>query len=119
VLSNTFRAGSSNIPYAYPTGYTANKFWEESTCNPNITYLDWDYLTNPYVGTGNMATPAPSLPPGISYSDAQYGPSSHHSGVTNHLLADGSVQSISNDIDVAAYMFLITRNNGDPFPDFQ
>ncbi|MGA2620882.1 MAG: DUF1559 domain-containing protein [Thermoguttaceae bacterium] len=45
-----------------------------------------------------------------------YGPSSGHTAVVNHLFVDGSVHAISKQIDGAAYMFLITRNNADPFP---
>ena len=56
--------------------------------------------------------------PGLSGAGAgtliKYGPSSNHTGVVNHGMADGSVQSISEDIDAAAYMFLITRNGADP-----
>jgi len=47
----------------------------------------------------------------------QYGPYSYHSGgIVNHLMVDGSVHGISFDIDVAAYMFMITRESGDPAP---
>ena len=45
-----------------------------------------------------------------------YGPSSNHAAVVNHLMADGSVHCLSKQIDVSAYMFLITRNGGDPSP---
>jgi hypothetical protein len=45
-----------------------------------------------------------------------YGPSSGHPGVVNHLMADGSVHCLSKNIDVSAYMFLITRSGGDPNP---
>jgi hypothetical protein len=31
-------------------------------------------------------------------------------------MVDGSVHTIMNDIDVAAYMFMITREAGDPAP---
>ena len=44
----------------------------------------------------------------------KYGASSGHGGVVNHLFGDGAVWSISKEIDVAVYMFLITRRNGDP-----
>ena len=43
-----------------------------------------------------------------------YGPSSGHPAVVNHLMADASVRSLSKQIDVAAYMFIITRNGNDP-----
>jgi hypothetical protein len=45
-----------------------------------------------------------------------YGPSSGHPSVVNHLMGDASVHSLSKQIDVAAYMFIITRNGGDPNP---
>ena len=47
------------------------------------------------------------------------GPQSQHPSVTNHLMVDGSVHTLSNTIDVAAYMFLITRESGDPAPAFE
>ena len=43
-----------------------------------------------------------------------YGPSSNHNGLTIHGFVDGSVHDLSNTIDVALYMALITRNEGDP-----
>ena len=45
-----------------------------------------------------------------------YGPSSGHAYVVNHLMADGSVHCLSKQIDVSAYMFLITRKGSDPNP---
>ncbi len=91
---------AKNYPYYHPTGYTANMHWEKSTIPPNIdqTYLDWDYDASPYSGTGSI----------------KYGPSSHHTGVTNHCFADGSVHAISNQIDAALYFFLSTRGGGEP-----
>jgi hypothetical protein len=44
-----------------------------------------------------------------------YGPSSGHPSVVNHLMGDGSVQALNKDLDIAAYFFLITKANGDPF----
>ena len=49
------------------------------------------------------------------YGDAHYGPSSGHPQVVNHLFGDGSVHSLLKDIDVATYMFLITKNGHDPY----
>ena len=45
-----------------------------------------------------------------------YGPSSGHSAIVNHLMADGSVHCLSKQIDCSAYMFLITKNGSDPNP---
>ena len=46
-----------------------------------------------------------------------YGPSSGHPAVVNHLMADAyGILSLSKQIDVSAYMFIITRNGGEPNP---
>ncbi len=102
-------------PFWHPTGYTPRMHFEESTIPVGMrqTYLGWDYDSNPY-GDGGVSTPSAAASGPI-----KYGPSSDHSGVTNHVFADGSVHSIRNSIDPALYMFLITRNNGDPTPDFE
>ena len=66
------------------------------------TYMAYDFANadpGPYAGTDPANT---------------YGPSSGHPGVVNHLFADGTVRSLSKDTDFAFYMFLITRNGGDP-----
>ena len=60
-----------------------------------------------------------STPSTAASEPIRLGPSSDHSGVTNHLYADGSVHAISNAIDAAAYMFIITRNGGDSAPDLK
>ena len=66
------------------------------------TYLDWDYDKNPYDGgDGTIA--------------GKYGASSQHPEVVNHLSCDGSVYSLSKDIDVSVYMHMITRHGDDPF----
>ena len=44
----------------------------------------------------------------------QCGPSSGHPGGVNHLMGDGAVKTLSRDIDVATYFFLITRAGHDP-----
>lgn len=47
-----------------------------------------------------------------------HGPSSFHPGVVNHGLADGSVRSVSEEIDPRLYMHLITRAGGEPVNTF-
>ncbi len=47
-----------------------------------------------------------------------HGPSSEHPGVVNHGLADGSVRSVSEDIDPTLYMHLITRAGREPVKEF-
>ena len=41
------------------------------------------------------------------------GPTSGHPYIVNHLFADGSAHCLSKQIDVTAYMFLITRSGHD------
>lgn len=47
-----------------------------------------------------------------------HGPSSEHPGVVNHVLADGSVKSVSEGLSATLYMHLITRAGGEPVNDF-
>jgi len=84
--------------YYAPKGFTGT-FGEESTVDTSYyTYLNEDYESQPYMESKNY----------------KYGPSSEHPGVVNHLFGDGSVRPLSNDVDVALYMFLITRNGHEP-----
>jgi prepilin-type N-terminal cleavage/methylation domain-containing protein len=53
--------------------------------------------------------------PGFGKTPPAYGPSSSHPGVVNCGMGDGSVQSISKQVDAANLFFLITKNNSDPF----
>ena len=43
-----------------------------------------------------------------------YGPSSGHTVVVNHLMVDGTVKGLNRQIDVTAYMFMITKAGGEP-----
>jgi prepilin-type N-terminal cleavage/methylation domain-containing protein len=52
---------------------------------------------------------------GFAKTPPAYGPSSSHPSVVNCGMGDGSVQSISKQIDAANLFFLITKNNSDPF----
>jgi len=120
----TFDNADDTFAFARPKGFTKDNFWDRSTVTNNQTYLDWDYSKTPYDSNGVLSAPgglvstvrAPAFPPTLKTppKTMQIGPSSHHRGVINHLFADGHVQSISKDIDTAAYTFLITRAGGDP-----
>jgi prepilin-type N-terminal cleavage/methylation domain-containing protein len=107
-------SGSGSIdPYWAPTGYNG-KFDDDAA--PQIqqlkTYLAYNFALQdpgPYQGIETQSAVNPTGRPNL------YGPSSGHPGTASHLFADGSVRSISKDVDFAAYMFLITRNGGDPF----
>ena len=82
------------------------------------TFLNYDYIKRDSVG--RSVYPAFTDAAGTSsasrfYNDPDFGPSSGHPAVVNHLFTDGAVRSLDKAIDVATYMFLITRASGDPF----
>jgi len=97
----TITPATGVIPYPHPTGYSAGNFFSNTTIANSInkTYVGWNYEKD-----------------GAYDNNATYGPSSDHAGVNNHMFADGSVHSIDTTIDAALYMFVITRNGGDPVP---
>ncbi len=103
----TFRNDYDYGRYWHPTGFNGKFTKDESGIALNYpefrTHLGrQDYQNFWYLPTG--------------FWPMQYGPRSQHRNVTNHLFVDGSVHGIMNDIDVAAYMFMITRESGDPAP---
>ena len=69
---------------------------------------DTFYSINRYVKTA----------PGDTTGYWVHGPSSSHPGVVNHVLADGSVKSVSEGLSATLYMHLITRNGGEPVNEF-
>jgi prepilin-type processing-associated H-X9-DG protein len=73
-------------------------------------------LANPtavYLPTGSISDPDISgAPPG-----RLWGPSSEHrGGIVNHLFADGHVDGIADTIDPNCYLWIVTRNGGEPTP---
>jgi hypothetical protein len=98
---------SYDLHFWHPLGYNG-KIGDESAISRYFrTYLNHDYDTWWYIPTVDM--PAGEI-------GQKYGPSSHHNAAVNHLFVDASAHSLSTDIDVSAYMFLITRDGGDPPP---
>ena len=103
-------------PYPYPENYSGGFDAKGHSGALGKTWLDASLLNrygveagailNPILDAAVIAALAPSTP--------ENGPSSGHPIVANHLFADGAVRSISKAVDVAAYMFMITRDNGDP-----
>jgi len=112
-----FEPPTPQIKHWYPVGWTPNKWGQDSTLDAesDMTYLDWDYEQYPYYD-GGISENGIGVSQYIDTSETFYGPSSNHRGVVCHGFADGSGHAIKKDIDAAAYFFLITRNNGDPFP---
>ena len=80
-----------------PTGFNG-EYDAAGATSHLLTYLRWDYDDDgPYIS-----------------KQYRQGPGSEHPGVVNHLFGDGTVHSISKDVDAALYFFIITRANGDP-----
>jgi hypothetical protein len=101
----TIQQASGTLGFAAPSGFT------------NITQLGtgWDnqanlltYINYQYNSTNMYDTK----------TSVKIGPSSKHMGVTNHLFADGVARPITNTVDVAAYMFLITKNGGESLGNY-
>ena len=60
----------------------------------------------------------PGGPPLNNPLNYLYGPSSRHVGGAHHLLGDGAVRFISQDINVLTYDALITRAGGEVVGEF-
>jgi prepilin-type N-terminal cleavage/methylation domain-containing protein len=91
-----------------PTGFTGRFLAEAAESLRSATFLNSDVSTP---GTPYTYEPFPSQ------IKQDFGPSSGHRGVVNHLFGTNSVKGLAKDIDSAAYMFMITRKGGDPNPD--
>jgi prepilin-type N-terminal cleavage/methylation domain-containing protein len=103
--SSTGGTAISKAPYYAPQGFYPGQYDQSSPVNTNYkTYLTYNYNTSKYVDNSLDTVDYP----------IKCGPGSNHSGVTVHGFVDGSVHSLSNHIDVALYMALITRAFGDP-----
>jgi hypothetical protein len=98
--------GSMDASLGYPVYSPMNT---NATYKAFRTYLSFNFAIDPDKGT------YPALPYPVPNKPA-FGPSSGHPIIVNHLMADGSVRSIDRDVDVALYMFLITRAGADPSP---
>ena len=73
----------------------------------------------PYGGASTSINYTPYFPGGFPNSIQQlYGPSSFHVGGAHHLLGDGSVRFISQNVDVLTYDAICTRNGGEVVGEF-
>ncbi|MCS7303938.1 MAG: DUF1559 domain-containing protein [Thermoguttaceae bacterium] len=79
------------------------------------TYLSFDFALGEPSFYQHLEDSSSLQPTG---RPARYGASAGHPGVVNHLMADGAVHSIRKNIDFCLYMFLLTRNGGDPTGEF-
>jgi prepilin-type N-terminal cleavage/methylation domain-containing protein len=105
---------AGTFPYTRPATFNG-KYYEDASTQIQAmrTYLAYDFP-----GTDSGKYPDPATPVVGSWNNKMFGPSSGHPTVVNHLLGDGAVHTVRKDVDFAMYFFAITRNNGDPAPDF-
>lgn len=123
-----FDPPNATVNYARPTGFAGTFDADGQASNTTgaytnfLTYLEPSFYSPtsqpPEIyGTTNKPAAA-NVSPVAELADPRFGPSSSHQHVVNHLFADGGVRSVNKDIDVATYMFLITRDGGDPTGQF-
>ena len=71
--------------------------------HPTAVYLPSDALADPDIS---------NISPG-----RLWGPSSEHAGgIVNHVFGDSHVEGISDGIDPNVYLWIVTRNGGEPIP---
>jgi len=112
-----YYSNAYNGRFYHPYGFNGSYDYEQSNVPIEFrTYLGHDYeeVDNSWA----WYIPAWMSGPDTYYG-VHYGPKSYHGDVTNHLLVDASARSIKNSIDVAAYMFLVTRDAKDPVPPLE
>lgn len=119
-----FDPPNATVNFARPRGFAGTFDADGKASNTTGTYTDFLTYLDPsfysptsqppqIYGTTNRPD-AVSTSPVAELADPRFGPSASHPLVVNHLFADGGVRSINKDVDVATYMFLITRDGGDP-----
>ena len=69
-----------------------------------------------YMAQGNCADP--NLNGAGAAPGRLWGPSSNHAGgIINHVFGDAHVEPINDGIDANVYLWIITRNGGEPLPN--
>ncbi len=81
----------------------------------------WTDLSSPtFAGNTVSINYTPYFPGGVFPNSIgqEYGPSSQHEGGAHHLICDGSVHFLSENMDVELYDSLTTRSGGEAVIDF-
>jgi prepilin-type N-terminal cleavage/methylation domain-containing protein len=111
--------GTSNTIVIAETREENASVWIDGTSAAVVAR--WTDLTRPDLAGGTVSINyTPYFPGGIfpqSIGQA-YGPSSQHEGGAHHLLGDGSVRFISENLDVMLYDSLVTRAGGEVVGEF-
>lgn len=125
VKIENIRDGSSNTVLIAETKETGSAVWIEGTTSTLARSLDAaQCMVPPYdcakVGKTSLNDKpffdaTPYLPFAVS---STWGPSSEHTGMTTHLMGDGSVRGISDNIAITTYEALVTRSGGEAVGEF-
>jgi prepilin-type N-terminal cleavage/methylation domain-containing protein len=112
--------GSSNTVMIVETRDENSAVWIDGT-SASVA-ARWFNMTAPptFAGNTNAINYTPYFPGGVFPNSIGqlYGPSSLHEGGAHHLLGDGAVRFISENLDVALYDALVTRAGGEVVSEF-
>jgi len=112
------------INFHHPENFEYSLYGDDSPIADKKSYANWDYKSDgSYESPFDCANqPALTLPTDEDGNQLQPAPiksvGSDHPAVINHVFADGAVHAVSKQVDPALYMFIVTRNNGDPGSEF-
>lgn len=111
--------GSSNTVVIAETREQSASVWIDGT-SASVA-ARWTNLASPtFAGTSNSINYKPYFPGGVFPNSIGqlYGPSSQHTGGAHHLMCDGAVRFISQNLDVVVYDALVSRNGGEVVGEF-
>jgi prepilin-type N-terminal cleavage/methylation domain-containing protein len=111
--------GTSNTIMIAETRETKASVWIDGTA-ASVAARSFALLPPTYAADAVSINVEPCFPPGIFPNSIgqNWGPSSFHTGGAHHLLCDGSVQFLSENMDVGVYDSLTTRNGGEVVGEF-
>jgi len=111
--------GSSNTVVITETREQSASVWIDGT-SASVA-ARWTNLASPiFAGTSNSINYKPYFPGGVFPNSIVqlYGPSSQHTGGAHHLMGDGAVRFLSENLDVVVYDALVSRNGGEVVGEF-
>jgi len=106
--------GTSNTLFIVETREPSAAVWIDGGTSAVASRRYLESNVPSYAGPENSLNYQPYFVANGNGIDCQYGPSSMHPGGANHLFGDGSVQFISQNINVLVYDALATRAGGEP-----
>jgi hypothetical protein len=120
--------GSSNTFLIVETREQNSSVWIDGTTSTNaLVFSCAVFATSGMSGTGSGGIALNATPfyagaacgfPSSQSIDSLWGPSSQHVGGAHHLMGDGAVRFVSQNVDVNTYVGLTTRAGGETIGDF-